>query len=1063
MKSIRYVAASALASVSLFALSGAAYAQDTKPAAKPADAAAAQNASDDEDKPAEQIIVTGSRIARPTLTSDVPLTSVTIAELTDTGDISLGDALNDLPSLRSTYSQGNSSRFIGTAGLNPLDLRGLGISRTLVLVNGRRHITAFPGDYIVDVNTIPSDLVERVDIVTGGNSAVYGSDAVAGVVNFVLKRDYDGISLKGQGGISSRKDLGNYFASVTAGRNFADGRGNIAISAEYTKRNPLLLRDRDAQTGAFSGRCQFQLVDLQGAAGGETGPSNSDGIPDNQFLCGINNATISDFGTVAGVGGGAFLRFNSAGNLFVDTPTQSFSSVGSGNQQGGNGATLRRTGTYVTGLTRYNLNLLAHYDVSDAFRPFFEAKYAQIQATGEGQPSFFTSIPGTLGGPAVRCNNGFLTAANLAVLQSVGRCLTPATGTLPLARFNTDFGARGEVHKRETYRFVAGVEGTFNDDWHYEVTANYGRFTSHVNSTNNLLLNTDTGAPDGFNLAVDAVVAPATFTGTNFATNAAGQRVICRVNAVTNVNTACVPINVFGQNQADPRALAFSHIDGQRDEKATEFVASAFVSGDMSQLFELPGGPIAFVIGGEYRTEKANSAWDAVSSADRTFLNAFQPFTPPKLVVKEAYGELRIPLLKDMAIAKELSISLAGRVSNYNNKAGTVYAYNIQGIYAPISDIKFRAAYATSVRAPTQSDLYSPLGDNFAFITDPCDSTSIGTNPQFSANCAAAGVPTTANAALVAACASSSFPVVLGAPWVNCSARTSSTGFQSGGNPTLVAERGKSLTIGTIIEPSFLPGFSFTVDYYRIKVKSLIAALGAQQIVTLCYSSTSGITNPFCGTVSRNPTTGLFNDPAVIAGGINFAAQKTAGIDFDVEYRKTFNNGQKLRIHGIATVVRTLNNYTDPTQPLSPNRQLGELGDPAFSANLNASYDFGAWDITYSARYIGKQAIGAYEDQHSYAALCTATTIASGKCAGTAGQLGVNLPDNIDRFPIVNYPSALYHNIRVGVDINSKFSFYAGVDNVFDKLPPLGLLGTAGGDPYDTFGRFFYAGFEAKF
>ncbi|MFY8075494.1 MAG: TonB-dependent receptor plug domain-containing protein, partial [Sphingorhabdus lacus] len=176
-----------------------------------------------EETAAEPILVTGTRIARPTLQSAVPLTSVTVEDLTGTGEVSLGDALNDLPSLRSTFSSGNSSRFIGTAGLSLLDLRGLGTDRTLVLVNGRRHVTSTPGDNGFDVNTVPTDLVDRIDIVTGGNSAVYGSDAVAGVVNFIMKRDYEGIALRAQGGISSRGDRGNYFASILAGQNFSDG------------------------------------------------------------------------------------------------------------------------------------------------------------------------------------------------------------------------------------------------------------------------------------------------------------------------------------------------------------------------------------------------------------------------------------------------------------------------------------------------------------------------------------------------------------------------------------------------------------------------------------------------------------------------------------------------------------------------------------------------------------------------------------------------------------------------------------------------------------------------
>lgn len=1035
------------------------------------DEANTQDDEVEEEGTGQPILVTGSRIARPTLQSAVPLTSVTVEDLTGTGELSLGDALNDLPSLRSTFSSGNSSRFIGTAGLSLLDLRGLGTDRTLVLVNGRRHVTSRPGNNGFDVNTIPTDLVERVDIVTGGNSAIYGSDAVAGVVNFIMKRDYDGISVRAQGGLSSRGDRGAYFVSALAGQNFADGRGNIAVSGEYSRQQPLYFNQRDGLSGAASGRCQFQLTDLQGTSGGEVGYSATDGIPDNSFLCGIRNGTISDGGTVSGwaTAAGRFLRFDDFGNLFIDTPTQNFAGVGSGNIQGGFGSTLRNTGSLLAAVDRYSANLLAHYDVSDGFKPFIEVKYVRTDVAGEGQPSFFSGVPQTLGGPAFRCNNGFLTAQNLTLLQQNGICSNVATGTFGLNRFNIDLGGRRFEGTRETYRAVGGVEGTFNEDWNYEFAVNYGRFEAVGFNTNNLVIFKQDGSGyDGFNLAVDAVVAPSTFSGTNFVTNAAGQRVICRVNEVSNVNTACIPVNVFGQNRADPRALAFINTKGRTDEFASQFVASAFVGGDLSQLFELPGGPVAFALGGEYRQEKATVDYDALTSSGATFLNALQDFRPPVFTVREAYGEVQVPLLRDMPFARELSVNFAGRVSDYNTATGTVYAYNVQGVYAPIEDVRFRAAYATSVRAPTQGDLFSTASENFAFIADPCDQVSPGSTTA--ANCVAAGVPATANAALVAACASTAFPVALGAPFVNCTARTSSTGFLSGGNPTLIAEKGKSLTLGVVVEPSFIPGLSLTVDYYKIKVEDLIASLSAQTIVNLCYTNASGISNPFCATVRRDPATGLFVKPAVISGGVNFAAQKAAGIDFDIAYRKTFENGDRLTSRLIATRVMTLDNYTDPTNPALPNRQKSELGDPEWSASFSLGYDFGDFDVLYAARYIGKMTIGSYEAQNSYFGQCPLTGtfrgqtgLNGGTCDPVLGNIVRVAAANADQYPQVYYPDVLYHDIRVGFDIGKDFRFYAGVNNLLDKQPPLGLLGTAGGDPFDSFGRNFFFGINADF
>lgn len=998
------------------------------------------------------IVVTGSRIARPTLASPVPLTSVTAEELTSQGDVSLGDSLNELPSLRNTFSQGNSTRFIGTAGLNILDLRGLGTARTLVLVNGKRHVTALPGDYLVDVNTIPTDLLERVDIVTGGNSAVYGSDAVAGVVNFILKRDFEGVAVRGQSGISSRGDRFSAFVSGAYGVNFADGRGNIAVAAEYAKQDPLYFTDRDGITGAFSGRCQFNLVE---PTAGE--PRGTDGIIDNEPLCGVRNNAISDGGTVTTFANRNALRFASNGDLFIDVPDDPLGSF-TGNVVGGNGSTLRNTGQLAAGLDRYAFNVLAHYDISEAFRPYIEAKYVHVDAVQEGQPSFWQgSIPSFFGGGSnLRCNNPFLNAQALGQLQATGRCVNPATDTFTMSRFNVDFGGRGELHNRDTYRIVGGVEGTFNEDWNYEISLNYGRFESDQRSLNNLVLFDLDGNEDGFLLALDAQ------------TNGSGQ-IVCGVNNdadPTNDRPDCVPINVFGFGAPSQAALDFVNTTATRREKAEEFVALATIGGDLSQLFELPGGPVAFALGAEYRSEQAFSAWDDLTASGGTFLNAIQPFAPPKLTVKELFGEVNIPLLAGVPLAEELSLGAAGRVSDYNTATGTVYAYNIQGVYAPINDIRFRAAYATSVRTPTQADLFDPLSQNFAFIADPCDAQNITNNPNRASNCAAFGVPATANQALVDICAASPFPVALGDPFINCTARAFSTSFQSGGNPTLVEERGRSITLGVVVEPKFIPGLNFTVDYYNIRVNELIATLSAQTIINSCFDDANGINNPFCATVQRDPATGLFTQEAVISGGVNFARQKTEGIDFDLQYRKSFDNGHRFSIRAIATHVLTLDNFTNPADPELPNRQRSELGDPKWAGSVNMNYDLGAIDFSWNVRYLGRMSRSTFENGNQHIGRCPSTGsgagivgFSGGTC--TPGELTLLDPLDNDQFEDPFFKRQTYHNVRLNWDLkDTDFNFYVGVDNVFDNKPPFGQLGTAAGDPYDTFGAFYYVGFR---
>ncbi len=1026
-----------------------------------------QNAdqSDEEDEAEEEasapILVTGSRISRPTLESPVPVTSVTAEDLLSGGDLSVGDALNDLPSLRSTFSQSNSTRFIGTAGLNILDLRGLGTARTLTLVNGRRHVTVSPGDYIVDVNTIPSELIDRVDVVTGGNSAIYGSDAIAGVVNFILKKDFDGLRLTGQGGVSSRGDRGSYFGAVTWGKNFADGRGNIAIAAEWSKSQALKFTQRDYLSGAFSGRKQFNLNTV---STGEAAYGNN--VIDQAFFTNIRNNNISDGGLLTAVCNSVALLSNPArcspgstatqafgttyvfdnnGNLILNPIERDLRFVGSNNSVGGQGSTLSNYGDLIPDIERKSINLLAHFDVSDAFRPFVEAKYVDLDVYSETSPSFWQgSIPGFFGGGAnLRCDNPFLNAQAYAQLQNIGRCSTAipygATNatTFTISRNNVDLGIRTEDNQRETWRVVGGVEGTFNDDWKYEVALNYGKLDGVTTSINNLLLFDINGNNAGFLNALDAT------------RNATGQ-IVCRINAVTVVDPACVPLNPFGSGQASAAAIDYAMTDSFYGQKASQFVASAFISGDLSQLFELPGGPIGFAVGGEYRAEKGEILVDDLTASGATFLTALQPVKYPKLTVKEVYGELNIPLLRDMPFASLLEIGVAGRLSDYNTAAGKTKAYNISGVYAPIDDLKFRAAYSRSVRVPTQSDLFDPVGQNFAFIADPCDVLNISAGPNRVANCAAAGVPV---------------------GFVNTPARSATLSFAQGGNPFLEEEKSDSFTVGGVYEPDYLPGFSVTVDYYDITVKNLIATLGAQQIINLCYDSTDFAGNPYCPLVSRLPNS-EFDDPAVLAGPVNFAKLKTSGIDVDLAYNHTFDNGDKMSYRVIGSWLKNRTQFTDPTDPRVQNRLHGELGDPIWEVGANFAYKHKDVTLRYEFRYIGPQTVGTWEAQHPITNPCPAsglTGFAPGNSAGnsatcTPGELALLGPANYDQFPEIYYKQQFYHDFRLTWEVNDKFTFYTGIDNAFDSKPPRGLLGTgAGSGIFDSTGRYVYAGIRANF
>ena len=999
----------------------------------------------------------GSRIARPNEESASPITSVDITELTNSGNVSLGDALNDLPSLGSTFSQSNSTRFIGTAGLSLLDLRRLGTNRTLVLVNGRRHITSQPGTPTsVDVNTIPQELVERVDIVTGGNSAVYGGDAVAGVVNFILKRDFEGIEGRAQGGISDRFDRGSYFAALTAGKNFADGRGNIAISGEYSFANDLYYRDRDETYGAYSGRNDFNVTEN---TIGE--PQGGNGIPDRTFLRGIRNNNISEGGlygstcpvipatatgatlaalqarrrlnctgifgptgnpaTGAGELGYAFV-FDQNGRLVRNDRVIDLRRFGGSNVIGGLGSTLRLTGQLDPQIVRRLANLFGHFEVSPAFVPFIEAKYVRITAIQEGQPTFFNN--------SFSLNNPFLNPADRATLA---QSLAPGATTFNAFRFNVDFGGRGEDHKRDLYRVVAGVGGTFNDDWRYEVAFNYGQLDTFYRTEGNL-------SRARYANSINAV------------RNGAGQ-IVCAINAdasTTNDDPACVPVNLFGFGTPSQAALNYFLVDSTRKEKAKQYQATAFVSGDTSQLFELPGGPVSFSIGGEYRRETAYSAFDEFTRSGGTFLNAIPIFDPPALRTYEGFGELLIPILRNVPFARELSIEAAGRASNYNiGDIGTVYTYNVGGIYSPVRGLRIRGSYARSIRAPTQDDLFSSPSQTFLNnFQDPCSATNINNNPNRKANCAAAGVPTTvtrANGEVI--------------PFVN----STSSGIRglNGSNPNLQEEKSTSFTAGAVIQPPQVRGLTVSVDYYNIEIRNVIFSLAGQTIINQCYDNPSGINNQFCQAINRRPD-GTFagqpdflidgvpvrsytltpGDSSFLSGPFNFARQKTSGIDGDVRYAFKFGRDIGVNLHGLVSYVIKRDNFTDIDQPNFIDQQLLELGDPQWAGNLNANVDFGDITFSYSFHYIGKQSIDDIE----------ATRSIQGRP-----------PENPYGYPRAFYPEITYHDFRLGFDVNEQFTFYGGVDNAFDRLPPLGLDGTGyGSGIYDNVGRYLYAGVRVK-
>ncbi|MET1112569.1 MAG: TonB-dependent receptor plug domain-containing protein, partial [Allosphingosinicella sp.] len=685
----------------------------------------------------QEITVTGSRIRRPNLESAMPITSIGGEEFFQTASISVGDVLNELPQLRNTFTSANSTRFLGTRGLNLLDLRGLGTQRTLVRVNGRRHVAAdvLNNATSPDTNTFPTDLIERVDVITGGGSSIYGSDALAGTVNFILKDNFDGYQVRGQSGITQYGDGAARYVSLLAGRNFAGDRGNVAVNLEYATQDDFYASGRPAlrQNNAFL------VIDVD-PAGSVNG---SDGSPDRAFFRDIRSATISVGGLInirqpatsalcgreasTATAATAFYActflFNQNGNLQAQTGNR----VGlgpSGNFIGGNGYSGRenRLVALMPNLERISANLIGHFEISPAIVPFIEAKYVRADAQGSQSGPFFSQgqtlgdaicfddfndrsylgnqngVPTCADGTTfvnregIRLDNPYLSAADRALIRAqltnaingginpnTGAAMNVAARTAALAqlangsyRFNlrknyVELGARDELFRRETYRGVVGVRGDFWDDWNYEVSLNYGEH----HETNIITGNINT---QRFIYANDTAINPAT-----------GQ-IVCRsqidpryaVSYVTGVSdaisqadvAACVPLNPFGDGASSQAVRDYLTVDSMATGKITQLVAGGFVAGDFSNFFELPGGPVAFSIGAEYRRETLRYDLDDFTQNGYAFYNAIPSFTSPSFQVKEAFAEISIPILKDLPLFQELTVSGSGRVSDYKGATG---------------------------------------------------------------------------------------------------------------------------------------------------------------------------------------------------------------------------------------------------------------------------------------------------------------------------------------------------------------------------------------------------------
>jgi outer membrane receptor protein involved in Fe transport len=787
-----------------------------------------------------EVVVTGSRIAQPNLTTTSPVTSVTAADIATQGVTRVEDLINQLPQ---AFAAQNATVSNGSTGTATVDLRGLGAVRTLVLVDGRRlpYGGVTSASAAPDLNMIPAALVERVEVLTGGASAVYGSDAVSGVVNFIMKKNFEGIQIDGQysvyqhendysgpGAVQLRTTIANRAAtnpsqfklpgesgtdgdgrqgSIIMGVNSEDGRGNITAYAVYSNNNAILQSQRD-----------FSACTLA------ANPVNNAGT--RSFACGGSGTAFPgtftpDFVTnytVQGTGAGRIFRpFVTATDQYNFGPLNYF---------------LRPD-------ERYSLGANGHYELSEHADVYTQLMFTDDRSIAQIAPggAFFDTS-------TINCDNPLLSAQQFATINCTP-ALAASGGSVPLyiGRRNVEGGGRQQDFHKNTFRGVLGVKGDIVTGWTYDVSTQFSRVTVDTKTLNYF-------TKSRLANALDVVTDPAT-----------GQPA-CR-SFVNGSDTDCVPYNAFDVNGVTPAALNYLQAPGIQVGIIDQNVTTAAITGDLGTIgFKIPSATEAVQIafGAEQRRDKLENTTDALQASDQlSGAGGAVIGISGSTLVDDYFAEVSIPIVQDKPGFQQLGLDLAYRYSDYG--AVTTDTYKLSGDYAPVSDIRFRASFQRAVRAANIVELFTAQGFNlFDLDGDPC-----GPSPTASQSaCAATGVP-----------AANYGSVALTSP-------AGQYNFLQGGNTALKPEESDTYSYGFVFTPGFVPGLSVTVDYYDIKINDTVASFGAENTLVACYENND---QAACARILRNDAGQLWvGDGNVVDLNTNIGSLQTKGVDVAVAY-----------------------------------------------------------------------------------------------------------------------------------------------------------------------------------
>jgi outer membrane receptor protein involved in Fe transport len=860
--------------------------------------AQAQTAGAPPESELDELVVTGSRVVRDGFQAPTPVTVVGEEQLKEQAVTRLVDVSRNLPVFRNQGGARSGSNGSANGGQGSLNMRGLGANRNLIMLD-RRRVVPSTGNGIVDVNILPSALVQRIDVVTGGASAAWGSDAVSGVVNFVLDTDFSGFKGELSAGVSSHGDNGEGTISAAVGRPFNAGRGHIIASAEYFVGGPQDLMDRDwlARRPGIINNPAYTATNGQPrrvvtSAGIVAAYMSTGGLINGcRTATGGNIPNCSLRGIAFGPGGSTHnfvygTYVNPTGNMIAPAGPDVY----------GDYTQIYDNIKMVNPSERTSLFAHAKHDLTENVRGFVEGLYTKslIGPSYSVPPyRFGTSATTWL---SVSADNAYLPANIRAQMSGPGGGNPAGPAFLNIGRINEDWTGNSRIENTNTTkRFVTGLEGDLNDNWSWDAYYQYGQNTYYGTVQDNLI--TSRGgvtARGNVNLAVDAVVAPAG--------NAAGitpGTIVCR-STLTDPNNGCQPLNIFGQGVASQAAIDYILGDQWTRQTYRQHVVEASIHGD---LFSTWAGPISFAGGASYRQEEIDAKSDPLSIESAFGIGNPKPYAG-KYDVKEAFSELVIPLLKDEGFGVA-DLNLAGRVTDYST-SGRVETWKAGLTWTPIEDLRLRLTRSRDIRAPSLQELYTGATQARGSVIDRFKPGSVTFNIQ-----------------------------TIG-----------------GGNASLKPEIADTLSFGAVLQPRAISGFSASVDYYRIKIRDTISTLPVQQIVDRCFAGTTAL----CNQISR-----VNGDIIEIRStNLNLAGFETNGLDIEVAYRTPLSRfGESLPGE---VGLRVLANYVgkfETSDGLVSIDVAGALGEqqPDWIVQSSAFYENGPVRVTVTNRYIASGVI----------------------------------------------------------------------------------------------------------